>query len=65
MAKLMKCPHCQKGLSTLAVGQFLSGLRKQKPTGRPRTGGKRCPCGEMTLKRAKARAHHCEAPAAA
>ena len=29
--------------------------------GRPRSRKKRCPCGVMTLKRAKARAHHCEA----
>ncbi len=30
--------------------------------GRPRSDAKRCPCGLMTLKRAKARAHKC-APA--
>jgi hypothetical protein len=27
--------------------------------GRPRTKGPRCPCGAMTLKRARARAHKC------
>jgi hypothetical protein len=27
--------------------------------GRPRSAVSRCPCGAMTLKRAKARAHHC------
>lgn len=28
--------------------------------GRPRTEEERCPCGEMTMKCAKARYHHCE-----
>lgn len=34
---------------------------KRERTGRPRkTDVPRCPCGAMTAKRAKARAHHCE-----
>lgn len=36
---------------------------KRERTGRPRKMDvPRCPCGEMTAKRAKARAHHCAAP---
>jgi hypothetical protein len=31
--------------------------------GRPRSKKTRCPCGAMTARRAKARAHHCVAPA--
>jgi hypothetical protein len=61
--EMMKCPHCQKGISTLEMGQFLSSLRKKKPTGRP-PDGERCPCGEMSLKRAQARNHRCVAPTA-
>jgi hypothetical protein len=30
--------------------------------GRPRSKAARCPCGEMTLKRAQARGHRCSEP---
>lgn len=40
-----------------------SRTEEQRKGGRPRKNVKRCPCGEMTLKRAEARAHKCEAPA--
>jgi hypothetical protein len=30
--------------------------------GRPKSDAKRCPCGAMTLKRAKARGHKCSLP---
>lgn len=37
-------------------------LRRElmKTGGRPQTDNPRCPCGQMTLKRAKARAHKCD-----
>jgi hypothetical protein len=33
--------------------------RKTRSGGRPRSRKKRCPCGEMTARRAKARGHNC------
>jgi hypothetical protein len=41
-----------------AVGR-LGGLAARGKSGRPRSRAKRCPCGEMTAKRAKARGHRC------
>lgn len=37
----------------------MNAARKTHGGGRPRTNAKRCACGAMTAKRAKARAHKC------
>ena len=43
------------------AARALSAARKRWAGGRPRSDAPRCPCGAMTLKRAKARAHKCQA----
>jgi hypothetical protein len=47
-----------KGLVSEAA-RAMNAARKTRGGGRPRSGAKRCPCGAMTAKRAKARAHKC------
>lgn len=47
-------------VSASEMGRYLQSLRKVRRGGAPRSKQRRCPCGKMTLKRAKARAHHCE-----
>lgn len=37
----------------------LGGLAARGHSGRPRSKGKRCPCGEMTATRARSRGHKC------
>jgi hypothetical protein len=41
------------------AARTMNARRKSRAGGRPRTAGPRCPCGEMTAKRAKARYHKC------
>jgi len=43
------------------AARAMNAARKTRAGGRPRSNAKRCPCGEMTAKRAKARAHKCTA----
>lgn len=62
----MKCPHCDHELSAAEIrslaGQLNASLRRTwtGAGGRPRSTAPRCPCGEMTLKRAQARGHTCK-----
>jgi hypothetical protein len=41
------------------AARALQALRKHRRGGRPRSDAPRCPCGEMTAKRAAARRHKC------
>jgi ribosomal protein S27E len=56
---LVKCPYCGRTLTAAQVGALFSSARKTHAGGRPRSKAKRCPCGQMTLKRALARGHKC------
>lgn len=44
-----------------SAARAMSAARKTRAGGRPRSNKARCPCGAMTAKRAKARAHKCPA----
>ena len=55
-----KKPKSRKAMAAEAA-RLLSAMRKTHGGGRPRTEGPRCPCGEMTLRRAEARKHKCKA----
>ena len=62
----MKCPRCQAPLThaeaTTTAAQRKGSMRQVHSGGkggRPRGKAERCPCGEMTLKRATARKHKC------
>jgi len=64
----MNCPHCNSPLTPREIASMLGAHRQAvgKPsTGRPRGDGPWCACGRMTVKRAKARGHRCEAAGAA
>jgi len=54
-----ECSYCGHKLTTSKVPALLVSARKFSSGGRPRSRGKRCPCGEMTLKRALAGGHKC------
>jgi hypothetical protein len=67
MSKIL-CPHCQQPLPRTTVlevlqaeGRRYSKRKTEHKGGRPLSDGPRCPCGEMTLARAKARGHKCHA----
>jgi len=45
---------------TADTARYLNSLRKVRAGGRPRSNAERCPCGVMTLKRAKARGRSIE-----
>jgi len=49
----------RKGGKSRSEAKVAAVRENGKLGGRPRSKAKRCPCGEMTLKRAKARAHKC------
>lgn len=48
-----------RNLTPSEAARALQALRKQRKGGRPRSDAPRCPCGEMTAKRAAARNHRC------
>jgi len=56
------CPHCEAKLTPQEVkslwGSYTSGLAA--PHGGRKRDPKRCKCGVMTAKRAKARNHKCQ-----
>ncbi len=43
------------------AARAMNAARRTRGGGRPRSNAKRCPCGAMTAKCAKARSHKCEA----
>lgn len=49
----------RKGGSATSAAKARAVRENGRLGGRPRSKTKRCPCGEMTLKRAKARGHRC------
>lgn len=57
----LNCPHCAKPLPEFTLRAAAGLLAKRGKGGRPKSDAPRCPCGEMTLKRAEARKHKCEA----
>ena len=58
----MNCPHCSRKISDAAVLSAAGGIAASRRTrSGPLRSGDRCPCGEMTAKRAAARGHKCEA----
>jgi hypothetical protein len=58
--KTPKCPHCGQPITRAQIAAMLSAQRTTRRGGRP-TQGERCPCGAMSIERAKARNHHCTA----
>lgn len=59
MVNYIACPHCHRQLPANFVARAFASLRANFKGGRPRQLD-RCECGEMTKKRAKARAHKCD-----
>jgi hypothetical protein len=62
----MNCPHCDVELTEEEIRSLWGSMtgRRQTPhagPGRPPY-KKRCPCGAMTVDRAKLRSHKCVAP---
>lgn len=49
----------RKGGLSRSEAKLAACRENAKRAGRPRSKAQRCPCGEMTLKRAKARGHRC------
>lgn len=57
----LPCPHCGKPLPEHTLRAAAGRLSMRGDAGRKRSDAPRCPCGAMTLKRAEARKHRCEA----
>ena len=63
----MKCPHCENELTPEEIRTLWGAMTSSMRTtfghgpGRPRW-KKRCPCGAMTIARAKQRNHKCSPP---